>query len=112
MKIFIEDLEFEAIIGLLDFERETPQRVIVNLEIDYQEILEGESSYYLDYAKIVELTKSFILEERFLLLEEAVDSLIALLGSKFSSINYIKCKISKPDIFDECKVSVENERRF
>ena len=35
MTIHIEDLRFKCIIGLLEFERHTPQEVIVTLELDY-----------------------------------------------------------------------------
>ncbi|NPA60178.1 MAG: dihydroneopterin aldolase, partial [Epsilonproteobacteria bacterium] len=35
MIIHIENLKFQCIIGILDFERETPQDVIINLTIRY-----------------------------------------------------------------------------
>lgn len=35
MTIHIEDLKFQCIIGILDFERTKPQDVIVNVEIKY-----------------------------------------------------------------------------
>jgi len=35
MTIHIESLKIDAIIGLLDFEREYEQRVIVDIEADY-----------------------------------------------------------------------------
>lgn len=36
MTIHIEDLRFQAIIGILDFERTTPQDVVVDLTIKYK----------------------------------------------------------------------------
>ena len=35
MTIHIEALSFDVIIGLLDFERVTPQRVIIDIEASY-----------------------------------------------------------------------------
>ena len=108
MRIVIADLEFEAIIGILEEERINPQRVIVNLEIDYH-FRDGE---YLDYVEIIDFTKSLIINKRFLLIEEAVGSLIEGLKSNFSAVEYINCQISKPDIIKECKVLVQNSKRF
>ena len=41
MTIHIEALTFDVIIGLLDFERDRPQRVIIDIEAsyDYKDIL-------------------------------------------------------------------------
>jgi len=35
MKVHIQDLRFQTIIGILDFERVKPQEVIINLELEY-----------------------------------------------------------------------------
>ena len=35
MTIHIEDLKFQCIIGILDFERVTPQDIIINMSIEY-----------------------------------------------------------------------------
>ena len=46
MTIHIESLTFETIIGLLDFEKERPQRVIIDLRASYDYEKE-----YLDHRK-------------------------------------------------------------
>lgn len=107
MKILIEELEFEAIIGILDFERVSPQRVIVDLKIDY----EYKKDEFLDYAKIVELVKDLIQTKKYLLIEEAIEGVFELLESRFSPITFIECKISKPDILKGCRVSIQDSKR-
>ena len=108
MKIVIENLEFKAIIGVLEFERITPQRVVINLEIEY----EFENGKYLDYAQVVESVKALVQNSRYLLLEEAIEGIFDLLRDKFPKIYSLECKISKPDIFKECIVSIQEARKF
>lgn len=50
MKIYIEDLRFACIIGILDFERKKEQDVIINLTIDYTF-----NEEFINYAEVVEL---------------------------------------------------------
>ena len=52
MRILIENLEFECIIGILDFERNSPQLVRICAKFEADE--------FIDYAKIcAELEKIF-----------------------------------------------------
>ncbi len=101
-KISIENLTFEAIIGILDFEREKPQKVVVECEISYQNKKE-----YIDYAKVVSFIKSTIIEGKFLLIEDALDEIYSQLLRKYPNIKKLKVKISKPDILQDCIVNVE-----
>ena len=103
MTIHIEDLKFQCIIGILDFERVTPQDVIINIEIEY--LYEDN---FINYAEIVQLIKEIMIKSEFLLIEEALDSLNLKLIKEFSSIKSMYIKITKPSILPECKVSVSN----
>ncbi|MEA2091265.1 MAG: dihydroneopterin aldolase [Campylobacterota bacterium] len=103
MTIHIEDLKFQCIIGILDFERVTPQDVIINLSIDYKY-----ENNFINYAEIVEIVKKIMVKNEFLLIEEALNSLNLKLIKEFSSIKSMKIKITKPSILPECKVSVSN----
>jgi len=53
MTIYIENLTFKCIVGILDFERKKRQRVIVNLSFDY----EFKDGSFIDYAEVSELVK-------------------------------------------------------
>jgi dihydroneopterin aldolase len=107
MTIYIDDLKFQAIIGILDFERVTPQDIIVNVEIIYQ----YENSF-INYADVVKLIKSTIKNEKFLLIEDALSFLSSKLKEKFPLINKLKLKLTKPSILPDCRVSVANSYTF
>ena len=102
MTIHIEDLTFDVIIGLLDFERNKPQRVIINLEASY----DYSDDQFIDYADIVLLIKDKLKVERYTLLENALLGINALLHSTYPHIKTLSIKISKPDIITECTVSL------
>ncbi len=103
MTIHIEDLKFQCIIGILDFERVTPQDVIINLEITY-----NYKNGFINYADIVEIIKEIMIKSEFSLIEEALDGLNLKLIKEYSSIKSIHIKITKPSILPKCKVSVSN----
>ena len=106
-KIHIQELEFETIIGILDFERVKPQKVIVEVEIEYLD-----KKNFIDYAQVVEHIKTIMIKREFALIEDALDSLTISLKEKFSSINQLRLKITKPKIVPNCKVSVESLKFF
>ncbi len=102
MKIEINDLEFEAIIGILDQERDRAQRVVLNITIQY----DYTPPNYLDYAKVAEVSKSHILEQKYELLEDALEGLQKTLVANFPEINMLNISISKPDILPDCVVTL------
>ena len=103
MKIHIEDLKFKTIIGILEFERVTPQDFIVNLTIDYDYKEE-----FINYADVCNDIKSFIKNGEFLLIEDALNSLCKYLKEKYPLIEKLYIKLTKPSIIPECIVSVSD----
>jgi len=108
MTIRIDELRFDAVIGLLDFERETEQPVIVDLEIDY----DYTSGSFLDYAAITDEVVTHIREKRYELLEEALLGLENLLRRRHPEILRLKSRITKPHILPHARVSVALERIY
>ena len=108
MTIYIEDLTFDVIIGLLDFERDKPQRVIINLEADY----DYANDQFIDYADMVLLIQSKLKEKRYKLLENALLGLQKLLYTTYPQLTSLTLKISKPDIISECNVSLSKTWNF
>jgi len=102
MTIHIENLTFDVIIGLLDFERDKPQRIIINLEASY-EYKEGQ---FIDYADMVLLLQNELKEKRYELLEDALLGLKELLFTTYPQLQTLFLKISKPDILPQCTVSL------
>lgn len=107
MTIHIEALTFDTIIGLLDFERERPQKVVVDLEAAYPY-----KESFLDYAEIVEMITAHIKQQRYELLEEALLGIKKVLLEHYPQITALKLKISKPDIISECSVALSHSWEF
>ncbi|MDA3967133.1 MULTISPECIES: dihydroneopterin aldolase [Helicobacter] len=99
--INIENLRLKAIIGILPFERENPQEIEVNFSCKYEKNKE-----FLDYSKIKEfIEESF--KNDFLLLEDALEFFYNEIPKRFIIIDSFSLKITKLDIFKNCKVSME-----
>lgn len=103
MKVYIENLHFACIVGILDFERVTPQDVIVNLKLKYTY-----KTKFINYAEVAELIKFTMQEQKFELLEEALLYLFALLKEHYKNIATLFIKITKPSILADCVVSVSD----
>jgi len=108
MTIHIEDLTFDVIIGLLDFERDRPQRVIINLEASY----EYSDDEFIDYADMVLLIQNELKEKRYELLENALLGLKEVLYTTYPHLQVLSLKISKPDILADCTVSLSKTWNF
>lgn len=108
MTIFIEDLSFKTIIGILEEERKVPQKVIINCEINYKYV----NNDFINYALVTQLIQEKMNKEQFELIETALLSLISEIKSSFSCISSIKLKISKPNILDNCVVSVALQKNY
>ncbi len=109
MKIYIEDLKFQCIIGILDFEREKAQDIVLNITIDYDYNYKDE---FINYADVANLLKSTMIQKKFLLIEDALSELSKTLQKEFSKINTLYLKITKPSILPDCEVSVSNTYNF
>ncbi|MEA1893266.1 MAG: dihydroneopterin aldolase [Campylobacterota bacterium] len=107
MIIHVEELKFQAIIGILDFERTAPQDVIINLTIDY-----SYENDFINYATVVKIVTKTMINGEFLLIEDALNSINLKLAKEFSSINSTDIKITKPSILSDCIVSVSNHYIF
>ena len=102
MRIHIDTLEIDCIIGLLDFEREHTQRVCLDIQIDYQ----YKAGQFLDYSQMVEQVTSHLQSQRYELLEEALEGIKNLLFGLFVNIETLEVKLSKPDILPHCSVGL------
>lgn len=105
MRIFIEQLSFKTIIGILKQEREEPQNVIVDCTIDYEK-------GFVNYAEAVAFLKETIIEKEFGLIEDGLSFLAEGLYRRYPNINQIELKITKPDILHDCKVGVSKKFNF
>ena len=108
MQIYIENLVFDTIIGILDFERETPQKVIITSIIEYT----FEKDLFINYADVASHIENKMQKEQFLLIEDALLSLKKSLKEQFPLISTLTLKISKPNILNNCEVSLQETFKF
>ena len=108
MRIHIETLILDVIIGLLDFERDHTQRVIIDLKADYDYSQEN----FIDYANIVFLIEQELKEKRYKLLEEALLGLQSVIITAYPNIHMLELKIAKPDILPRCTVALSKQWFF
>lgn len=102
MTIEIHDLTFDCIIGILDFERTKPQKVMVDAVISY----DYAPGSFLDYAAVAAHIETMMREKKFELIETALLHLAETLTKQFPAIKTVEITISKPDILPNCRVSV------
>ncbi len=101
--IYIENLKTEAIIGILDFEREKPQQIVAECRINYTR--EGEK--FIDYAVVAGMIEEMLKEGQYFLIEDALDEIILAIKDTFFAVKSITLKLSKPEILANCTVSVK-----
>ncbi len=107
MQIRIKDLEFQTVIGILDFERIKEQKVRINCTINYDY-----DQQFLDYGVVAAHIQKEMKEKKFELIEEALLSLKSSLKTEFSLIKNLTLEISKPDILPNCEVSLSEKFIF
>ncbi|GAA9425244.1 dihydroneopterin aldolase [Helicobacter pylori] len=99
--IHIHNLVFEAILGILEFERLKPQKISVDLDLFYTQL---PNKAYLDYIKIQELIQKMMQENQYLLIEDALKDLSHALKTHHSEISELHLKISKLEISPNSQV--------
>ncbi|WRB79577.1 dihydroneopterin aldolase [Helicobacter pylori] len=99
--VHIHNLVFEAILGILEFERLKPQKISVNLDLFYTQL---PNKTYLDYIKIQELIQKMMQENQYLLIEDALKDLSHALKTRYSEISELYLKISKLEISPNSQV--------
>lgn len=102
MKIHIESLKIDTIIGLLDFERIEKQQIILDLEAVYS----YDSKSFVNYADLVTVIEQEIKQCKYELLEEALLDLKEKITQKYPQITQLSLKIAKPDILSNCSVAL------
>jgi len=102
MKIHIDNFEVHCIIGLLDFERDSEQQVLLDIEIQYTYI-QGE---FLDYSRVTDLIRAHLKKEKYLLLEEALAGIKVLIFQEFPLVELLSIKMAKPNILPHCSVAL------
>ena len=107
ISIIIKNLEFETIIGVLDFERIKTQKVIINCKIKYKY-----KNKYLDYAKTTDIIKNILITKKFEVIEDSLNFICSYLKNEYPSIKTIKLEILKPNILKDCIVGAKIIKKY
>ncbi|MFP6305512.1 dihydroneopterin aldolase [Helicobacter pylori] len=107
--VHVHNLVFEAILGILEFERLKPQKISVNLDLFYTQL---PSKAYLDYMEIQELIQKMMQEKQYLLIEDALKDLSHVLKTHYSGISELYLKISKLEISPNSQVGASVKIRY
>lgn len=114
-KIFVNDLKVECIVGILPFEREKTQPLLVSMELETSLEEAGRTGALdksIDYALLSERVKSYIVERKAGLLEELAVELCDLIEKEFKPES-VKIRLNKPNAVADAKsVGIEIFRNF
>jgi dihydroneopterin aldolase len=105
MTIHIEELTVDTIIGILDFERSSKQKVVIETRINYIYT----ENQFINYALVIKDIEKSLHENEYKLLENALSDISRVLFENYSQIESLYLKISKPNIIKNATVSVSNE---
>lgn len=98
------ELKFKCIIGLLDFEREKKQEVLIELE--------AKSKEFLDYAKICKKIKKIYKKKKFKTIEKSLKFTCKNIKKHNKKIHYIRISCYKPQIIKNAKVGASLTKKY
>lgn len=97
-RIYLRGLKSQCIIGFIEWERQVPQTVVLDLEFPSDCARAAASDAVadtVDYKQVAKRVLAFVGESRFLLIETLAHRLALLLLKEFS-LEWIKIDLSKP----------------
>ena len=106
--LVIEKLEFEAIIGLFESERKTPQRVEVWAKVS----VNHKKKSMVDYVLIRDAIQEGIINGKFFTIEEALIKISGKIAKISPQITKINLKILKPSILKNAVAGAKIKKNF
>ena len=111
--VYVRDLRINAVIGVYEWERRIDQEINVNIEMGWDNRQAAETDdlqYALSYKEAAQLTKKFVKESQFELVETLAEKIAELLLEKMA-VNWVKVTVGKPfAVTDSAEVGVSIER--
>mgnify|MGYP006278494499 CR=1 FL=1 len=98
--IFLNNLKFDIIIGIFDWERENKQTIILDIEMASDITLAAkydDIQHALDYKAVYDRIKGFIENSQCYLVETLVTEVAAILQNEFQ-VSWLKIKLNKKGI--------------
>ena len=113
-RIFLRGLTTQCIIGFIDWERLTPQTVVIDLEMpcDCEHAARTDSvTDTVDYKRVAKRVLAWVGESKFHLVESLAHGLALLLLAEFP-LEWVRVSINKPGAISHSRdVGVTIERR-
>ena len=95
--VFLGGLEIETIIGIYDWERDTKQTVVLDIEMafDIKKAAETDDiQYALDYKTVSKRIISFVEASQFLLVEKLISEIAGIIQNEFNA-PWVKITLNK-----------------
>ncbi len=114
--IFIHELKIDTLIGIYEWERQTPQTIQLDLEVGLpgqHAAHSGKIGDTIDYSKIVGRIEQLFKEQHFSLLEKAAEAIADILTREFKA-PWVKISIAKLGALRNVKrlgVTIERGKR-
>ena len=103
--IFLGGLEATTIIGIYDWERETKQTLVLDIEMtfDIKKAAEKDDiQYTLDYKAVSERVVSFVEQSEFYLVEKLIEEIANVLLTEFNT-TWVKVTLNKRGAISRAK---------
>lgn len=113
--IELDSFDLQCIIGILFYERQNYQKIILNISYsyDFSDAINSESiDDGISYIDIMDLAKDICIKGKFKLLETLVYKVGKAIINKYPKIIKVRVKAAKPDILPKdiiCSASIELE---
>ncbi len=114
-RIFLRGLRVQCIIGFIDWERRTPQTLLIDLEIPCDcrhAALTDRVEDTIDYKRVAKRVLGWVPETQFHLVETLAERLALLLLSEFA-LDWVRVSINKPGAIRNSRdvgVTIERHR--
>ncbi len=115
-RVFVNDLELMASVGIYEVEKRYEQRIVVSVDLDVVDDYDGVSDRLenvVDYGRIVAAVRALVDSAHFHLIETLAERIgEACLAD--ARVLLVRITIEKPDILPGCRtvgITIERERR-
>lgn len=101
-KVFIKNLEIDAIIGIYDVERTNKQQVVFDIEMWWDVARAAKSENIedaLNYKTLSDQIKDFVGKSQFQLIETLAEEVAAIIIKQYA-VESVKLTLHKPDALD------------
>jgi dihydroneopterin aldolase len=112
-RVFVQDLELMASVGIFEIEKRYQQRVLVSLDLDVVDGYDGRSDRLedvFDYGAVVVAVRAIVDSDHFHLIETLAER-IAQSCLSDARVKRVRVAVEKPDIIPGCRsVGIAIER--